>query len=88
VGLKFNDKFKEHVLCKQIVSLNISFMTTNAPLTYTNTVLYCCYMFRRHAILREINTNIWNLLKYIRLQKQLILHYSILAAADPMDLVV
>jgi len=88
VGLIFNDKFKEHVLCKHTGLLNISFMTTNAPLTCTKTILYRCYIFRRHAILRVINTNIWNLLKYIRLKKQLMLHYSILAAADPSDLVV
>jgi len=45
VGLKFNDKFKKHVLCKHTVSLNISFMATNAPLTYTNTVFIAATCF-------------------------------------------
>jgi len=38
---------------------------SNAPLKYANTILYRCYMFRRHANLRELYTKIWNVLKYM-----------------------
>jgi len=43
--------------------------TNYSPLIYADKILYRCYMFRRHTILREL-TNVWNLLKYIRLQNQ------------------
>ena len=63
-----------------LIELSCPLETTNGPLIYTNTVSYRCYMFRRHAILREFHTKILNLIKYNGLKSWFISQYSIVAA--------